>query len=184
MINTFVDPEKSLRFMPLRFYLYSIYAGVFLYRARCVGVLAAEEERSVRVMVKETVSRLERSAIGTQHPGNRYSQLLRLLWDKVEKKENRRADSTATLHNPYRPGSIGGPTPNSHASQDSPALTEMMGDFSWTDLDAIGNFAVNGNGGTTSNDADWWSGFLPADSNTFLFDTLSGIDDWNNLGPQ
>lgn len=64
MMNTFVDPEKSLRFMPLRFYLYSIYAGVFLYRARCVGVLATDEEQSVRVMVKETVSRLERSAIG------------------------------------------------------------------------------------------------------------------------
>lgn len=58
MVNTFVDPEKSLRFMPLRFYLYSIYSGVFLYRARCVGVLAPDEESSVRAMVKETVVRL------------------------------------------------------------------------------------------------------------------------------
>ena len=47
MFNTFVDPERSLRYMPLRFYLYSIYSGVFLYRARCVGVLAADEEHSV-----------------------------------------------------------------------------------------------------------------------------------------
>jgi hypothetical protein len=60
MVNTFVDPEQSLRFMPLRFYLYSIYSGVFLYRARCVGVLASDEEQSVRKMVKETVHRLVR----------------------------------------------------------------------------------------------------------------------------
>lgn len=119
-----------------------------------------------------------------QHPGNRYSQLLRLLWDKVEKKEHRRTQSTATLQNPYRPNSVGGPTPMSNKSQDSPAVTETMGDFSWTDLDAIGNFAVNGNGGAVMSDADWWSGFLPADSNNFLFDQLSSMDDWNNLGLQ
>ena len=186
MVNTFVDPEKSLRYMPLRFYLYSIYSGVFLYRARCVGVLAADEEQSVRQMVQETVNRLERSGIGSQHPGNRYSQLLKLLWDKVERKERKHANnSTATLTNPYRPGSVGGPTSASTGSltQDSPAMTEMMGDFSWTDLDAIGNFAVNGSGGVNPSDADWWSGFLPADSNTFMFDPLSGFDDWN-LGLQ
>jgi hypothetical protein len=50
-------------------------------------------------------------------------------------------------------------------------------------LDAIGNFAVNGSGGINASDADWWSGFLPADSNAFLFDPLTGIDDWN-LGLQ
>lgn len=181
MVNTFVDPEKSLRFMPLRFYLYSIYSGVFLYRARCVGVLGADEERSVRTMVKETVNRLERSGIGSQHPGIRYAQLLKLLWDKVERKE-RRDNSTATLDNPYRPGSVGGPTSESHSSGltfDSPPITETMGDFSWTDLDAIGNFALNGNGGATMNDSEWWSGFLPADSNNFLFDTLPGMDNWD-----
>ncbi|EME45013.1 hypothetical protein DOTSEDRAFT_128825 [Dothistroma septosporum NZE10] len=193
MVNTFVDPEKSLRHMPLRFYLYCIYSGVFLYRARCVGVLASDEEQSVRALVQETINRLERSAIGTHHPGNRYSQLLRLLWDKVERKERKANSSTATIANPYRPGSVGEPTANSCASgvpasagvqqDNSPAFTEPMGDFSWTDLDAIGNFAINGNGGVTINDAEWWSGFLPADSNNFLFETLPGMDDWN-LGLQ
>ena len=186
MVNTFVDPERSLRYMPLRFYLYSIYSGVFLYRARCVGVLAADEEQSVRQMVQETVNRLERSGIGSQHPGSRYSQLLKLLWDKVERKERKGAtNSTATLTNPYRPGSMGGPPSASTSSltQDSPAMTEMMGDFSWTDLDAIGNFAVNGSGGVNQSEADWWSGFLPADPNTFMYDALTGIDDWS-LGLQ
>ena len=54
-------------------------------------------------------------------------------------------------------------------------MTEMMGDFSWTDLDAIGDFVVNGN--ANANDAEWWSGFLPADSNNFMFDGLPGMDD-------
>ncbi|KAK5170549.1 uncharacterized protein LTR77_005137 [Saxophila tyrrhenica] len=183
MFNTFVDPEKSLRFMPLRFYLYSVYSGVFLYRARCVGVLATDEEQSVRSMVQETVNRLERSGIGSHHPGSRYSQLLRLLWDKVERKDRKGpTNSTATLTNPYRPGSssTGGPTPVSDPmlTQDSPAVTEMMGDFSWTDLDAIGNFAVNGNGGAMG-DLDFWSGFLPADSNNFMFDNVADMDVWN-----
>ena len=44
-----------------------------------------------------------------------------------------------------------------------------------TDLDAIGDFVVNGN--ATANDAEWWSGFLPADSNNFMFDGLPGMDD-------
>jgi hypothetical protein len=154
-----------------------------LYRARCVGVLSHEEEHSVRAMVQETINRLERSGLGNQHPGSRYSRLLRLLWDKVERKE-RKGDlrTSATLKNPYRPGSVsGGPTPGSVGgstiSHDSPAVTEMMGDFSWTDLDAIGDFVVNGNANT--NDAEWWSGFLPADSNNFMFDGLPGMDDWS-----
>lgn len=185
MCNTFVDPERALRFMPLRFYLYCVYSAVFLYRARCAGVLSSDEEFSVRQMVKETVNRLERSGIGSQHPGSRYSQLLRLLWEKVDRKERPRTkNNTATLTNPYRPGSVGGPTPQSTTStgsgtQESPALNEVLGDFSWTDLDAIGNFAVNGNNGNQINDAEWWSGFLPADSNNFLFEGLPGMDDWS-----
>jgi hypothetical protein len=182
MVNNFVSPEQSLRFMPLRFYLYSIYSGVFLYRARCVGVLSHEEEQSIRAMIRETIDRLERAGLGNQHPSSRYSRLLRLLWDKVERKErNGDPRTSATLKNPYRPGSVsGGPTPGSvgsAVSQDSPAVTEMMGDFSWTDLDAIGNFAVNGN--VHTNDAEWFSGFLPADQSNFMFEGLPGMDDWS-----
>ncbi|KAK0306419.1 hypothetical protein LTR91_005476 [Friedmanniomyces endolithicus] len=187
MCNTFVDPEKALRYMPLRFYLYCVYSAVFLYRARCAGVLSADEENSVRQMVTETVARLERSGIGFQHPGSRYSRLLRLLWEKVDRKEHKRSQSTATLTNPYRPGGSAGPTPGSSASsapvRESPAMTEMMGDFSWTDLDAIGNFAVNGNNPTLGNEAEWWSGFLPTDGSNFLMDTFPGMGDWD-LGVQ
>ncbi|TKA62216.1 hypothetical protein B0A49_09193 [Cryomyces minteri] len=170
-VNNFVDPENMLRYMPLRFYIYTIYSGVFLYRARCVGVMSADEERSVRSMVKETVSRLQRSSVGTQHLGNRYSQLLELLWAKVDQTHSRKSqyrkqerESATTLQNPYRPVSTPATTGSGgleEMTDTSPAITEQMGDFSWTDLDAVGNFAVNGNQG---NDPDsLLQGFLPAD---------------------
>lgn len=177
---------RSLRYMPLRFHLYTIYAGVFLYRARTVGVMSPEEDTSVRRLVSQTVSKLEAASVGDSHPGSRYSQLLKLLWDKVDRKR-RNAGSLATIVDPYRPGGIssnsglgssssmggsrmGQDTPGKYSGGDleSPGMTERMGDFSWTDLDAIGNFAVNGNEGLNMDGTDWWAqGFLPADNNPF-----------------
>lgn len=172
--------------MPLRFYLFTVYAGVFLYRARTVGVMSPEEDASVRRLVSQTVQKLEQASVGDSHPGYRYSQLLKLLWDKVERKRKDRG-SFATIVDPYRPGSLtssqqAGHTPGSASGVlpdfASPASTEKMGDFSWTDLDAIGNFAVNGNDGMDLGDNDWWAaGFLPADNNPFGL--MSGNEAWN-----
>lgn len=173
--------SRSLRYMPLRFYLYTIYAGVFLYRARAVGVMSPEEDTSVRRMVQQTVSKLQLASVADQHPANRYAQLLRLLWDKVDRKSRKEVRSVATLENPYRPGSNAPHTPASNSAQsaplDSPAQTEQMGDFSWTDLDAIGNFALNGNEGMNT-DTEWWSGFLPTDSNPFGAPSFNTMEDW------
>jgi hypothetical protein len=170
--NNFVDPEKSLRFMPLRFYLYLVYAGVFLYRARCVGVISADEERAVSAMITETVVRLQRSAVGAhsglQHPGSRYSQLLKLLWAKVARKDRNQ------LTAPYPGGDTIPATParpppsrtGSVTTGESPAVTEQMGDFSWTDLMAVGEFAMNGGGGGGAGhqeEGGFWAGFLPVD---------------------
>ncbi|KAK6005569.1 hypothetical protein QM012_007211 [Aureobasidium pullulans] len=187
-MNNFVDAERMLRYMPLRFYLFTVYAGVFLYHARTVGVMAPEEEASVRRMIQQTVTVLQRSGVGESHPGSRYSQLLKLLWDKVDRKshkESRSGRSRATLENPYRPVSTSAATPASNsaasasASYESPAVTDQMGDFSWTDLDAIGNFAVNGNEGM-STDAEWWTGFLPTDSGPLgPMSGLGSMDNWS-----
>ena len=175
--------------MPLRFYLYTIYAGVFLYRARTVGVMSPEEDTSVRRLVSQTVQKLEQASVGDTHPGYRYSQLLKLLWDKVDKRSRKNEGSLATIVDPYRPGSLTsqqqtGQTPSAASGGlpdlASPSSTEKMGDFSWTDLDAIGNFAVNGNDGMGDN--DWWAtGFLPADKNSFgmPMNVGFGADAWN-----
>ncbi|KAF1835644.1 hypothetical protein BDW02DRAFT_638465 [Decorospora gaudefroyi] len=181
-VNNFVDPERSLRFMPLRYYLYLVYAGVFLYRARCTGVIGADEDRAIRAMINETVARLQRSAVGTgvgvQHPGSRYSQLLKLLWAKVPKKDKASRSSfrhpgTHIASNPVDQNGfpqhpmVGGqmsPQASSNGTGESPALTEQMGDFGWTDLGAVNEFAVHGGGGNApTDDAALWNGFLPLD---------------------
>lgn len=171
--------------MPLRFYLFTVYAGVFLYHARAVGVMSQDEELSVRRMIQETVVVLQKSAVGDQHPGSRYSQLLKLLWDRADRKPRKEARNIATLENPYRPGSVSTATPVSYTSQsvsmeESPAVTEQeqMGDFSWTDLDAIGNFALNGHDGSSA-DAEWWTGFLPNDGGPFgALNSMTNMDEW------
>ncbi|KAF2264224.1 hypothetical protein CC78DRAFT_517384 [Lojkania enalia] len=178
--NNFVDPEKSLRYMPLRFYLYLVYAGVFLYRARCTGVINGDEDRAIRAMINETVARLQRSSVGLdttiQHPGSRYSQLLKLLWAKVPRKDKAARsyhhpgthvartslDTNSFQHVP--PAPLSARTPSQAGSAESPAVTEHMGDFGWTDLGAIGDFAVNGSGVVGPiDDTALFNGFLPLD---------------------
>ena len=61
-----------------------------------------------------------------------------------------------------------GPPPSqagSGTTGESPAVTEQMGDFSWTDLMAVGDFAMNGTGAATgqSDENSLWPGFLPLD---------------------
>jgi hypothetical protein len=176
-VNNFVDPERSLRFMPLRYYLYFVYAGVFLYRARCTGVINSDEDRAIRALVNETVARLQRSSVGSeigvQHPGSRYSQLLKLLWakaprkDKSEREAGFRHPGTHIASNPVDSNGLSHPPPtttshqspqNSAGTGESPA--EMMGDFGWTDLNAVSDFAV---GQGPPGDAALWNGFLPLD---------------------
>ncbi|KAL5115439.1 hypothetical protein ACEQ8H_006660 [Pleosporales sp. CAS-2024a] len=180
-VNNFVDPELSLRFMPLRYYLYLVYAGVFLYRARCSGVIAGDEDRAIRAMINETVTRLQRSSVSSphsatqiQHPGSRYAQLLKLLWAKVPRKDKSgrsswRHPGTHIASNPVDGNGmplVASPQ-NSTDTGESPAMTELMGDFGWTDLGAVSDFASGlGNGGTAQAQDEsiaLWNGFLPLD---------------------
>ena len=192
--------------MPLRYYLYLVHAGVFLYRARCTGVISGDEDRAIRAMINETVSRLQRSAVGvetgTQHPGSRYSQLLKLLWAKVPRKDKSsrsafRHPGTSVASNPV--DSNGFPVPPSTATTtqsprtssvgtgESPAHTEQMGDFGWTDLGAVSDFAMHGNNGANpADDNALWNGFLPLDmgwsANGFSLDGAGWDGNANDLG--
>ncbi|KAF2087098.1 hypothetical protein K490DRAFT_42470 [Saccharata proteae CBS 121410] len=189
--NNWVDPEKVLRYMPLRFYLYMVYAGVFLYRAKACGVLGTEEERNVRRLIDETVERLRRSSTGTHHLGSRYSELLKLLWEKADARTHHQHPSYPSLsqpphhpnHNQHNrntslPSSAlaaahinAHPTPStttlsasSLAGGNSPMAPEyQLPDFRWTDLSAVGDFAINGGPGGMYAEEMMWSGFLPLD---------------------
>ncbi|KAM5451421.1 hypothetical protein McanMca71_003880 [Microsporum canis] len=80
ILTNYVDPERRLHFMPLRFYLYSIYAAVFLYKARSFGVINQAEEITIRKMIDETIDRLRRASASPDDVGYRYARLLELLW--------------------------------------------------------------------------------------------------------
>lgn len=182
--NNFVDPEKMLRFMPLRFYLYLVYAGVFLYRARAAGVIGSDEDRAIKAMIQQTVDRLQRSSVGQKHLGSRYSQLIRLLWEKVGSRSSKSRHHNNSTYPPISTAAAGNgaamspPTPTALSQHggstdgagtgESPAMTERMGDFSWTDLMAVGDFAINGANGEYQNPSDdVWAGFMPVEMNGF-----------------
>lgn len=204
-VNNFVDPERSLRFMPLRYYLYLVYAGVFLYRARCTGVINSEEDRAIRSLINETVARLQRSSVGSeigiQHPGSRYSQLLKLLWAKAPRKDksskssfrhpgthiaSNPVDSNGLSHPPIVTPSTQQSPQNSTGTGESPAMTEMMGDFGWTDLNAVSEFAIGQAPSGNADEAALWNGFLPLDmgwnAQGFGFEGLSGGFEQGELG--
>lgn len=131
-LNSFVDPEKHFRYMPLRFYLYAIYSAVFLYKARSYGVMIRSEEQSVREMILQTMDVLRRASLSPQDAGCRYARLLELLWDKP------------------RSGKVTQPSVHHRSeSQHSGSLTLDAGgymqyspanDFSWLDLEAVGDY--------------------------------------------
>ncbi|KAF7506924.1 hypothetical protein GJ744_011165 [Endocarpon pusillum] len=127
-----VDPEKHLRYMPLRFYLYAIYSAVFLYKARSYDVMIHSEEQSVREMIIHTMDVLRRASLRPQDAGSRYARLLELLW-------HRPRSSTVTE----------APANDRAESQHSGSLTVDTGgymqfspanDFSWLDLEAVGDY--------------------------------------------
>jgi Fungal specific transcription factor domain len=132
-LNSFVDPEKHLRYMPLRFYLYAIYSAVFLYKARSYGVMINSEEQSVREMILQTMEVLRRASLTPQDAGSRYARLLELLWHKPRPS----MDTGPPAHNRSESHLSGSLTVDAGGGymQFSPA-----NDFSWLDLEAVGDY--------------------------------------------
>jgi Fungal specific transcription factor domain len=130
-----VDPVRHLRYMPLRFYLYSIYSAVFLYKARSYGVIAHPEEQQVRQLIHQTVDLLRRASVSMQDPGSRYARLLELLWMKK---------GVATLAPPATQSPHGSDAQLSTGSISLDAGGYMQyspaNNFSWLDLEAVGDY--------------------------------------------
>ncbi|KAK1593955.1 fungal-specific transcription factor domain-containing protein [Colletotrichum navitas] len=80
ILNTSVDPSTGLRYMPLKYYLYVIYAAVFLFKARLAGALGNEASESVRRSINVTIECLQKSSSSAHSLGQRYASLLSLLW--------------------------------------------------------------------------------------------------------
>ncbi|CBF88813.1 uncharacterized protein ANIA_10120 [Aspergillus nidulans FGSC A4] len=143
------DPEKHLRFMPLRFYLYGIYAAVFLYKARSFGVMLPAEEMNVRELVTRTTEVLKRASAGPDDIGARYSRLLELLW---RPKATAPASPAGTQQSNEIVMQNTNPLSQCVSGQDGYVHFSPANDFSWLDLEAVGDY-VSGDPGTLSLDA-------------------------------
>ncbi|KAK2799362.1 hypothetical protein FQN50_008521 [Emmonsiellopsis sp. PD_5] len=133
ILTNYVDPEKHLHYMPLRYYLYSIYAAVFLYKARSFGVMDAQEELGVRDLINLTTNKLHRASAGPDDIGSRYARLLELLW----KPKTSPSMTTQELprHDEVPPaGAV------SSSRLEPPYVQYSPMNFSWLDLEAVGDY--------------------------------------------
>ncbi|EXJ94911.1 hypothetical protein A1O1_00029 [Capronia coronata CBS 617.96] len=137
LLSTHIDPSRCLRYMPLRYYLYSIYSAVFLYKARSFGVMTDMEERQVRQLVGQAMEVLRRASVSAQDPGSRYARLLELLWLKTPK------GSSHVQHHMQSPAAS-----DTQLSSTGSVRVDAQGymqyspanDFSWLDLEAVGEY--------------------------------------------
>ncbi|QDS76995.1 hypothetical protein FKW77_005947 [Venturia effusa] len=144
-LNSYIDPVSGLRFMPLKYYLYVIYAAVFLYKARISGALTIEACAGVLRSIKVTIDRLQRSATCLNSLGRRYARLLYLLWRKPPEQNERHTENN-------RGSQIEAASSTEHSNPEQnfgktsdisgPDLDPLAG-FSWRDLEAVGQFLTN-----------------------------------------
>lgn len=91
LLQTFnaIDPDLHLRYMPCRYYLYGIYAAVFLFKAEAFGALSSEKEsHEVFRLIKDCVTAMSKAAAGEHHVGWRYSKLLMALCSNNQKSKD------------------------------------------------------------------------------------------------
>ena len=149
ILNTYVDPVKQLRYMPLRYYLYTIYSAVFLYKARSFGVVDPKEEQGVRQMVQQTMEVLKQASVSSQDPGFRYARLLELLWLKPKAGVPALKTSASDGHSEAGSQFTSSNSLNVDTSGGYMHFSPANG-FSWLDLEAVGDY-VSGDQMTGAN---------------------------------
>jgi len=177
-VVTIPEPEAILPFMPTRFYLYVLFAGVFLYRAMLVNLMNGEESAALRSLGVECIARLQSlNGVGPLHPATRYSQLLRLLWEKLDRAGKMREQPRPRTSDPHlnrilttppsEPSSStqAGLADKSSRALEAQALADRMGRFGWMNLSALHDFLTNRvqrpAAKQAENDGSVWLGFLP-----------------------
>ncbi|CAM1510831.1 Fc.00g083440.m01.CDS01 [Cosmosporella sp. VM-42] len=75
-----IDPEKHLRYMPARFYLYEIHSSVFLYKTHASVAISAGKHVQTASLMQRFISVLKTAAVDENHIASRYAKLLDRLW--------------------------------------------------------------------------------------------------------
>ncbi|BCS07681.1 Zn(II)2Cys6 transcription factor [Aspergillus luchuensis] len=83
LLQTFVEeitPSDIVKFLPVRYYLYEIYASVFLFKAYSVGAIPPDESQTYFNLTRQFISMLKATATSQKHIAHRYAKLLGHLW--------------------------------------------------------------------------------------------------------
>ncbi|CAH0058149.1 unnamed protein product [Clonostachys solani] len=75
-----INPEKHLRYMPARFYLYEIHSSVFLYKAHAVGAIPTEKFSEMTELMCRFVTTLKSAGMDEEHIASKFAKLLERLW--------------------------------------------------------------------------------------------------------
>ncbi|CVL08418.1 uncharacterized protein FMAN_05165 [Fusarium mangiferae] len=75
-----IHPEKYIRYMPTRFYLYEIHSSVFLYKAHACGAISSGKHAHVTNLMERFISVLKAAAVDDNHMAAAYAKLLERLW--------------------------------------------------------------------------------------------------------
>ncbi|KAL2814353.1 hypothetical protein BDW59DRAFT_154432 [Aspergillus cavernicola] len=97
-IITRTNPELHIRYMPFRFYVYTVYSAVFLYKADIFGALVRAEHIEITSLVQQYIHVLEAAATNDCHVASRFASLLKRMW------MTDRTSSTAPSHMNSLPG--------------------------------------------------------------------------------
>ncbi|OAA69681.1 aminopeptidase 2 [Cordyceps fumosorosea ARSEF 2679] len=148
ILNSFIDPIAGLKYMPLKYSLFVIYAAVFLFKKQAwsAGAISNEGITGVRRAILGTISQLQKTSSSTQSIGHRYARSLRLLWRKrpsrrgVKQDNNQPAQPAANI--PLEQ-SIPGPQGGFDSGLQGSIELDALNGFSWRDLDSLGQYISN-----------------------------------------
>ncbi|KAI0975485.1 hypothetical protein F4678DRAFT_470060 [Xylaria arbuscula] len=108
-----IDPEEHLRYLPARFYLYTIHSAVFLFKAHALGAISPMTASQIVILVRRFISTPTTAANDSSHIAARYARLLqRLQFQKVDTGHNPTNNSNTALTPDYTKISVG-MSPNS-----------------------------------------------------------------------
>ncbi|KAL1893018.1 hypothetical protein Sste5346_006699 [Sporothrix stenoceras] len=188
-LNDFIDPATALRYMPLKYYLYVIYAAVFLFKARVAGALAGDSGSSARRTINVTIDRLQKSSVNPHGLGQRYARSLYLLWRKSVDRAVAQKSKTAAKEKAAEKAAAGMTAATAAATA---ANTPMIRGQSSSDqnssgpqspdvsaMNADGNMNNNNSGGNSNNNIDTAS--MVTGTTVAVDTTMMNGEDINNV---
>ncbi|RDW77497.1 hypothetical protein BP6252_05550 [Coleophoma cylindrospora] len=148
IINSYIDAETCLRYLPLRFSLYCVNSAVFLYKAWSFEVLSTQEKLGIRHLISDVILQLQKASVRPNDFTSRYSSLLEKLWQRKD----------APVRNDAGPS-------DPHGFVTTPARSTApynihTDDFSWLDLQAVGELVTGDHPGDEFGLDGYTNGFL------------------------